>query len=298
MERRIFVSVNRDAMLGSDERRVGVKSAILDRLRSSGYEPQLFFEAGLPVAHSWTFDNVITVMRRCVGAIVIGFPRWQVTIDGRVVKLIGEYSQFEGAVALSLGIPTLIAAEPELLDRGIIFAGGGENIARVPADATRETIFTGPFEASFGAWMTRLAEQRDVFLGFCSKSASFAAQVEQIVTREGATVHNWAMDFGVGGSILDEISLARSRCGRGIFIFSEDDPLDGPDGLAAPRDNVVFEAGYFVSAKGPRNCVIVRIGNAKMPADLGGAIYLSVPSGASPTAIEARLRDFVSSGIR
>jgi predicted nucleotide-binding protein len=69
-------------------------------------------------------------------------------------------------------------------------------------------------------------------------------------------------------------------------------------GQAAPRDNVVFEAGYFVSAKGPRNSVIIRVGNAKMPADLGGAIYLAVPSGATdPAMIEARLRDFISTGI-
>jgi hypothetical protein len=298
-ERRLFVSVNADPSLGQDERRIEVKRAILDRLRESGYTPQLFFESGLPIELGWTFDNVISVMRRCVGAMVIGFPRWQATIKGKTAKLIGEFSHFEGAVALSLGLPTMIAAEPDLLGRGIIFEGAGAYIARIPIDATGETIFEGPFGASLEVWLARLAEQRDVFLGFCSKSAGFAAQVEQILTREGATVHNWSMDFGVGSSILDEISAARSRCGRGVFIFSEDDPLEGINGQAAPRDNVVFEAGYFISAKGARNTVIVRVGKAKMPADLGGAIYLAVPSGAvGPAVIEARLRDFVSTGIR
>jgi hypothetical protein len=174
-------------------------------------------------------------MRRCVGAMVIGFPRWRATISGKTAKWIGEYSHFEGAVALSLGLPTMIAAEPDLLDRGIIFAGGGAHIARIPTDATPETIFDGPFDASFKVWMARLEQQRDVFLGFCSKSKGFAAQVEQILTREGATVHNWAMDFGVGSSILDEISAARSRCGRGVFIFSEDDPLDGTNGAGGSK---------------------------------------------------------------
>jgi len=298
IERRLFVSVNADTSLGQDERRIEVKRAILNRLTKLGYSPQLFFESGLPMAEGWTFDNVISVMRRCVGAIVIGFPRWRATIDGSTAKLIGEFSHFEGAVALSLGLPTLIAAEPDLLDRGIIFTGAGAHIARIPTDATGETIFNGPFDASFEVWIARLAALRDVFLGFCSKSAGFAAQVEQILSREGATVHNWAMDFGVGSSILDEISAARSRCGRGVFIFSEDDPLEGTNGQAAPRDNVVFEAGYFISAKGPRNTVIIRVGKAKMPADLGGAIYLAVPSGAvGPAIVEARLRDFISTGI-
>jgi predicted nucleotide-binding protein len=81
-------------------------------------------------------------------------------------------------------------------------------------------------------------------------------------------------------------------------VFSEDDPLEGTNGQAAPRDNVVFEAGYFIAAKGPRNCLIIRVGEAKMPADLGGAIYLTVGSTADGTAsIEARLNRFVADGV-
>jgi hypothetical protein len=298
IERRVFVSVNADSSLEHDDRRLEVKKTILDRLTTEGYEPQLFFEAGIPTAQGWTFDNVISVMRRCVGAIIIGFPRWRATINGKPIKLIGEFSHFEGAVALSLGLPTLVAAEPDLLDRGIIFRGGGARVAWIPGDATSASIFTEDFGRVFSAWMQELKGRRDVFLGFCSRSAGFAAQVEQILTRANATVHNWAMDFGVGASILEEIAAARIRCDRAVFIFSEDDPLEGTPGQAAPRDNVVFEAGYFISAKGPRNVVIIRVGNAKMPADLGGAIYLSVPSVANgPAAIEARLRDFASQGL-
>lgn len=300
IERRIFVSVNADANLGHDDRRRQVKGAILDRLTSIGYDPQLFFEAGLPMAMAmgWTFDNVISVMRRCVGAIIIGFPRWRATINQESIKLIGEYSHFEGAVALSLGLPTLVAAEPDLPDRGIIFRGGGARVAWIPVDATPESIFTGDFGKAFDAWHAEVRLQRDIFLGFCSRSAGFAAQVEQILTRAGATVHNWAMDFRAGASILEEIAAARNGCNRAVLIFSEDDPLEGTAGEAAPRDNVVFEAGYFISAKGPRNVVIIRIGKAKMPADLGGAIYLSVPTVADgPAVIEARLRDFASEAI-
>src|SRR5438046_2857334 len=37
---------------------------------------------------------------------------------------------------------------------------------------------------------------------------------------------------------------------------------------AAPRDNVVFEAGYFLSTKGAERCLIVRHGEAKMRGDV------------------------------
>ena len=39
----------------------------------------------------------------------------------------------------------------------------------------------------------------------------------------------------------------------------------------------MFEAGFFASAKGPNRVLIVRGGNAKMPADLGGDIYAPLP---------------------
>jgi predicted nucleotide-binding protein len=91
----------------------------------------------------------------------------------------------------------------------------------------------------------------------------------------GVSVDDYATDFKAGASILQGIETSRSRCTCGIFLFGENDPLEGDTaGGAAPRDNVVFEAGYFMSAKGAEGCLIVRQGSAKMPADLGGSIYV------------------------
>ena len=64
-------------------------------------------------------------------------------------------------------------------------------------------------------------------------------------------------------------------------MFTADGDLaKGGPATAAPRDNVVFEAGYFIHAKGQNRFLIIReVGkqSAKMPADLGGAIYGSLP---------------------
>jgi predicted nucleotide-binding protein len=79
-----------------------------------------------------------------------------------------------------------------------------------------------------------------------------------------------------GVSILNEIEAPAARCSCGIFLFGKNDPLQGMDGGAAPRDNVVFEVGYFMNAKSPDRCLIIREDNAKMPADLGGAIYMQI----------------------
>ncbi len=120
-----------------------------------------------------------------------------------------------------------------------------------------------------------------------------SAQIQLRLEKFGASVHNWEMDFRTGVSILSEIENAKMTCSCGIFLFSEDDPLDGTPGGAAPRDNVVFEAGYFMSVKGAERCLIIRHGEAKMPADLGGAIYIHLSKTADVSSIESRLSDFL-----
>jgi predicted nucleotide-binding protein len=104
------------------------------------------------------------------------------------------------------------------------------------------------------------------------------------------------MDFRSGGTILTELERARNLCACGIFLFTEDDPLEG-HGAAAPRDNVVFEAGYFMSSKGGSRCLIVRSGDAKIPADVGGSIYVSLARDGDVSAIESRLASFLDSNL-
>jgi hypothetical protein len=297
VERRVFVSVNTDLTL--DQPRRELKRAVLTRLIGAGYSPQIPFECGLPSSKSWMFDQINSVMRRCTGALVLGFPRWRATpLAEKPILLVGEYSHYEGAVALAYGLPTLIAAEEDVARRGIVDQGGGRAIAPIPGNATSETLFSGEFGRAFDAWLDEMKDRRDVFLGYCSRSQAIANAIQTSVRAAGASVHDWAMDFRAGASILDEIEAARVRCGRGIFVFSEDDPLEGPAGQAAPRDNVVFEAGVFIGTKGARNCLIVRVGNAKMPADLGGTIYVSLAAGGDVSTIDEQVRQFVEASIQ
>jgi hypothetical protein len=297
IERRVFVSVSSDRTL--DDRRRRVKQAIIARLVAQGLSPQIFFESGLPQPLSWSFDHVISVMRRCVGAIVIGFPRWQMTLpEGERVRLVGEFAHFEGAVALVLGLPTLIAAEEGVQDRAIVYRGAGKAILPIPQNVQADAVFTGEFGRAFETWAAEVQTRQDIFLGYCSRSIGIAAQVQLYAQRAGATVQNWAMDFRAGPSILEELERARNACSRAIFVFSEDDPLDGESGQVAPRDNVVFEAGLFIGSKGARNCMIVRIGQAKMPADLGGVIYASLARGEDVAHIETSIRQFVTASIQ
>jgi hypothetical protein len=295
MERRVFISATSDQSL--DERRRLLKAAIIHKILDAGYAPQEFWEMGIASDLAWTFNNVDYVMRQCIGAIVIGFPRWAMSGEDYTIRLVGEYHHYEGAVALTLGLPLMIIAEEGVEDRGIVWSGGGRTITRLPSDATSNWVDGPEFTKRFASWRQALAARRDVFLGYCSKSIGTAAQIQLLLERHGATVRNWAMDFRSGASILDELEAARMACSCGIFVFSEDDPIEGKPGVAAPRDNVVFEAGHFISSKGASRCLILREGDAKMPADLGGSIYVSLKKAGDVAAIEGRLAQFLETNL-
>ena len=288
MKKRIFVSARETDKL--DDRRSRLKTAVISKIRDHGFEPQLFSESGLPATLVWNFENVDKVMRQCVGAVVLGFPF-------RATSLVGENNQYEGAVAITLGLPVLLFKEEGVEGRGIVWNGGGKRVIDLPKDADDSWVRSEKFTQIFNAWTSELDSRKVVFLGYCSKSADVAARIQLIIERAGASVLNWAMDFRAGGSILNEIKKACETCSCGVFIFSEDDFLEGTYEVAAPRDNVIFEAGYFMSSKGPERCLIVRLGEAKMPADIGGNIYISLKKGDDASFIEGQLWRFISNNI-
>ena len=291
LSRRVFISVTKDHNLSSS--RLALKRALIDKIRGAGLEPQEFLESGLVGNKPWSFEEVDRVIRRCVGAVALGFTRW----DCGKVKVVNEYNHYEGAVALSHGIPLLAIAEHGVARRGILKEGGGIAVASLPKDASAGWLDSPEFAKRWDAWLDEIAARKDVFLAYSSKSKAIANEIQLLLLKHDATVLNWAMDFHAGNTILSEIEDARALCTCGVFLFSEDDPLEGVEGGAAPRDNVVFEAGYFMSSKGPGRCLIVRAGNAKMPADVGGTIYLPLGSDGNVNAIEGQLVTFLETNL-
>jgi predicted nucleotide-binding protein len=110
-------------------------------------------------------------------------------------------------------------------------------------------------------------------------------------------VIDWAMDFGAGATIMEEVSsgIKKSRCG--LFLFSRDDPLEGDVQYAAPRDNVIFEAGFCMAVKGPQRTTIIREEGAKIPADLGGTIYIGLKDRADISPIQEKLRQALAKAL-
>src|SRR4051794_25369351 len=110
-----------------------------------------------------------------------------------------------------------------------------------------------------------------------------------------ADVEPWTTVFNPGVSTLDRLVELTHEVDFAAFMFAQDDwtsptagdPGHAIPGMAAPRDNVVFEAGLFGGVLGMRRAVILHASGAKLPTDLLGLTVVRYP----PTLTPAELKE-------
>ena len=224
-------------------------------------------------------------------------PRWTFQdTQGQEALLPTEFNHYEGALAHTLGLPTLVLVQKNVRRRVVFDMSFGGYVGEFDANASLEWLHTQEFRVPFHYWTDLLEERRDVFLGYSSSSEATAASIKRFLLSMGAKVLDWQTDFIPGRTILDQIEQAAAPSIGGIFLFTKDDDLvdRGQPDKAVPRDNVIFEAGYFIGLKGKRNVLVIREAGSKMPADLGGDIYASLLDKTNITPIERSL--LLSSG--
>ena len=291
---RIYISSPMDKSLDSNQ--VAIKHAILQILENAGLEPQEFLVSGDPFSMSWGFEAADQVMSRCQGALILAFVRWRLPVSPDEMILVpSEYNHYEGALAISHKVPILVITEEGVTNRGIVWVGGGLPITYIPTGMTPDWLKDQLFQKRFRAWCNEIKSRPRVFLGYCSQARATSDAITLYLERTlNVKVRNYAMDFQAGGTILEEIEKASRDCTCGIFLFTKDDPLAGLDqNHAAPRDNVVFEAGYFMHAKGKERVLVIREERAKMPADLGGNIYIHLKDRNDISTIHTQLQKFL-----
>jgi hypothetical protein len=259
------------------------KWAIVDRIEALGLVAEIFHDPrgtdSLCAPMAWSADNAEFITRRCVGVALIGLPRWRFASERGPVRLPTEFAHFQGALAWQLKLPLLVLAQGDLTRRVVFDNGFRGRIGEFPPDADAQWLGTRDFTTPFSVWQREIDDRRDVFLGYCGTSTPTARSIKRVLVEQGVKVLDWQTDFPPGQNILQQIGRAAERCSAGIFLFTRDDELAaGAAGRdAVPRDNVVFEAGYFIHAKGKERVLVVREDGAKMPADLGGDIYAALP---------------------
>jgi len=154
------------------------------------------------------------------------------------------------------------------------------------------------FKVQFNSWRNLVNSHYEVFFGYSSAAQSTAdAIVNFLRGRLGATVKEYSTGFQKGGTILEEIEEAAQKCLCGIFLLTRDDQLANHESQFTPRDNVLFEAGYFMNAKGKERTLIIREEGVKMPADIGGNIYLPLKDRSDISTIREDLRFFLETRL-
>jgi len=295
----VFVSLPADNWLTGQENET--KWGIVSRIESLGYITEIFFDprGTNPIAASkaWSAAECESVMRRCDGCVLLGFARWRLMHDSGSFWLPTDFNHYEGALANTLNLPMLVLVQ-EGVERRCIFDRSYKGyVGAIPTEPSLDWLNSNGFEVPFKYWKQQLESRRDIFLGYCSAASAAASQIKNfLVSNLGVTVLDWQTDFSPATTILSQIEEAANRCSAGVFLFTQDDVLSGKGGKsrAAPRDNVVYEAGFFSAAKGKSRVLIVLERGAKMPADLGGDIYASLDSKTNITSIEDTLKRFTS----
>ena len=302
ISRRIFVSLPSDDWF--EQSANDLKWGIVKKIEQLNYKTEIFFDprgkSDLAAGKKWDATHVNAVLRGCVGAALIGLPRWEARTPGQQQSYLlpTEFCHYEGAVAHTLGLPMLVLAREDVARRVVFSEGFDGLVGKIPVQPDIAWLDSKSFQVVFDTWAEKVAKRRDVFLGYCGASVGTAQNLKRFLTDTlKVKVLDWSdsADFPPARNILQLIEHASGRCSAGIFLFTKDDDLAtaATADKAVPRDNVVFEAGYFINAKGKDRVLIIREAGAKMPADLGGDVYAPLADRSNIGPIEQIVRNFV-----
>ena len=140
-------------------------------------------------------------------------------------------------------------------------------------------------------------DQTVVFIASSGKAEPIAARLRAIVADLGLHVIDWRRDFRTGRVILEEFRAAAFISKYAIILLTPDDLLAGEANLSTPRDNVLFEFGYFVNSLGLDRTLAIVQADAKVLADYGGYIYLALP-GDDVASLIPQIRTFLAEDLR
>jgi Predicted nucleotide-binding protein containing TIR-like domain len=289
---RIYVSVPRDPWLPPEQ--LDIKRDIFDRIKSVGFAPHEFLTFGDFSNLPWSYDKVQYILSRCQGAMILGLVRWNVSDTQKTYQFNSAFNHYEGALALAKNLPTFILMHEDVYKAGIAIKGRAQHYLRLPDKVDSAWLQTDPFLSKFNKWADAVKQRRHIFLGYSSKALATASQIKGYLTAKGVSVMDRVVDLNPVGPVTDEIERASISCMGGIFLFTAEDEATAINIKPAPsRDDVIFEAGFFMHAKGRDKTLLIREEGTILPADLGGAKYLSLHHKGNISAIENDLEKFI-----
>jgi predicted nucleotide-binding protein len=118
------------------------------------------------------------------------------------------------------------------------------------------------------------------FLGYCSSSSDVAEKIKKpLVERMTPFVQiiDWQFDLRLGNPpLISQIEQISRECQVSVFLVTKDDQIVESSGTltATPRDNIIFEVGFFAARLGLDRTFLVVEEGTKLPTDWGGILHI------------------------
>ena len=261
-------------------------------------------EAGLNLAindDTTSLKAQSSVIRNCQGVLATAFSQWEAQRlwrKGPGATFPTEFNHIDVALAEVMGKPLLGLVEEHVTKRGVLRPGLINRVVEMPEDLNPDWLNKNKFQRYFKAWLNEVNGQSHLFFGYSGAASGTANQIQLWLLNQGFKVIDWK-NFRPGESILTRLEEAVNKSACGVFLFTADDiKIKGNMISASPRDNVIFEAGYFSSMKGKARTLIILETGAAIPADLGGDIYLKLGNRDNVSSIEGRLSSYLEEIFR
>ena len=140
------------------------------------------------------------------------------------------------------------------------------------------------------------------FLGYSGKSKPVALEIKESLTQRLPVleIRDWRWDFQLGRNLMSEIESVSRECQVAVFLVTKDDQLlqSGNTLVDSPRDNIVFEVGYFAARIGLEHTLLVVEKGARLPSDWGGIIYISLQDRNNLGDVNLALLDAIKKVLR
>ena len=124
--------------------------------------------------------------------------------------------------------------------------------------------------------MARTKEYKKVFIVHGHDNA-LKQEVARMVEKQGLEAIILSEQANRGKTIIEKFE-EHSDVGVAICLFTGDDYGKAKDATSEnlrARQNVVFEAGYFMGKLGRENVILIADSNIEVPSDLQGVVYTS-----------------------
>ena len=178
----------------------------------------------------------------------------------------------------------------KLFDRRVNYIGfkGFRGFMKQLRDASIEISKETPLKVP-----TVESREQGVFFGYCSQSSTVALKIMNFMVHslKGIDVHDWKWTFQVGRSIHEQLEEVSDKVSVAVLLLTKDDLLetDSDDPTYIPRDNVLYELGYFSAKLGMEQTIFIVEEGVKVPSDLGGILMISLEKPEETEKIEATL---------